>query len=249
MSSRSGLAEPGASAPHPQDSGPALLLRGILLLAYPLLSHVASLRDDGRWSALALASLVLLMLLGPLLLRRLWALLLLGVALLALCWLAGSRYAWMSLLAPPVVFTLLVAWGFARTLRAGQLPLVTRIVHALYQQAGMPVSAAADRYTRRLTAAWALLLLLLAAINLLLALLASPGGVLAMLGHPPTWAISHTQWSWFANLACWGLIGGFAILEYHLRQRWFRDQPYRNIVQFARQLLQLGPAFWRELLR
>lgn len=238
-----------ADAPQPQDAGPGLALRVLLLLAYPVLSHVASVRDDSRWSVLALASLVLLSLLGPLLQRRAWALALLAAALAALYALAGSPYAWMTLLAPPVVFTLLVAWGFARTLRAGQVPLVTRIVHALHARAGMPVSAAAERYTRRLTAAWALLLLLLAAINLVLALLAEPDGILAAFGIATPWTISHAQWSWFANLACWGLLGGFAALEYQVRMRRFDDHPYRDAGDFVRQLMRLGPGFWRELLR
>ncbi|MFT4247253.1 MAG: hypothetical protein QM581_04320 [Pseudomonas sp.] len=245
MSSRTAPAE----APHPEDTGLALGLRALLLLAYPVLSHLASLRDDGRWSALALASLVLLMLLGPLLHRRFWALGVLAVALAGLYALAGSRWAWMTLLAPPVLFTLVVAWGFARTLRRGQVPLITRIVHALHAQAGMPTSAATERYTRGLTAAWALLLAVLAAINLVLALIAAPDGVLWTLGLQPRWAISHAQWSWFANLACWGLIGGFAAAEYAIRQRHVEEQPYRTPAQFVRQLVQLGPAFWRELLR
>lgn len=238
-----------AEAPHPEDTGPALGLRMLLLLAYPVLSHVASLRDDGRWSALALASLVLLMLLGPLLHRRFWALGMLAAALAGLYGLAGSRLAWMTLLAPPVLFTVVVAWGFARTLRRGQVPLITRIVRALHVQAGMSLSAATERYTRRLTAAWALLLALLAAINLMLALVAVPDGVLWTLGMQSRWAITHTQWSWFANLACWGLIGGFAAVEYAIRQRRVEEHPYRTPAQFVRQLVQLGPAFWRELLR
>ncbi|WP_218569856.1 hypothetical protein [Pseudomonas sp. Hp2] len=245
MSSRIAPAE----APHPEDTGLALGLRMLLLLAYPVLSHLASLRDDGRWSALALASLVLLMLLGPLLHRRLWALGALAAALAGLYALAGSRFAWMTLLAPPVLFTLVVAWGFARTLRRGQVPLITRIVRALHEQARMPMPEATERYTRRLTAAWALLLATLAAINLALALIAAPDGVLWSLGVRSRWAITHAQWSWFANLACWGLIGGFAAVEYAVRQRRVEEHPYRTPVQFVRQLMQLGPAFWRELLR
>ena len=236
-------------AAHPEDTGLALGLRMLLLIAYPVLSHVASVRDDGCWSVLALASVVLLMLLGPLLHRRFWALGALMVALAGLYLLAGSGFAWMTLLAPPVLFTLVVAWGFARTLRRGEVPLITRIVRALYQQAAMPMPASTERYTRRLTAAWALLLVVLAVINLILALIAAPGGVLWSLGMRPAWSITHAQWSWCANLACWGLIGGFAVIEYAIRQRRIEPQPYRTPVQFVCQLVQLGPTFWRELLR
>lgn len=227
----------------------AALIRGLLLLAYPLLSHVASLRSGGAWAAVAMFSLVLLVLLTPLAQRRLWALPTLGLCMLALLWLAGSPLAWMLLLAPPVVFPLLVAWGFARTLATGQVPLIGRIMRALYQRAGMPVTTALERYTRRLTAAWAAVLVLLAALNLGLAASAVPGGLLATFGLQPWWPVSHEQWSWCANIANWGLIGGFFVVEYLLRAHLFPARPDRNPVQFARQMAQLGPAFWRDLLR
>lgn len=227
----------------------AVVLRVLLLLAYPLLSHIASLRDEGAWAALALLSLVLLCLLLPLAQRRGWAFIVLLAASLALAWIARSPLAWMLLLAPPVVFPLLVAWGFARTLLPGQVPLIGRIVQALYQRAAMPVTPALERYTRQLTVAWVIVLGLLAAVNLGLALSAVPDGLLAAFGIQPWWPVSHEQWSWCANIANWGLIGGFFALEYVVRKRLFPLRPYRNVGQFVRQMGQLGPAFWRDLLR
>ena len=235
---------------HAPGHGPlARTLRVGLLLAYPVLSHVASLRDEGMWAALALIGLAVLCLLEPLSLRRPWAWVgLLAVSLL-LFWLGGSRWAWMLLLAPPVVFPLLVAWGFARSLLQGQVPLITRIVQALYARAGMPVTPALHRYTRRLTGAWAGVLSLLAAINLGLAMSAVPDGLLAAFGMQPWWPVTHEQWSWCANVADWGLIGGFFALEYAVRSQLFPQRPYRNALDFMRQMGQLGPAFWRDLLR
>ncbi|WP_305805751.1 ketosynthase [Stenotrophomonas sp. YIM B06876] len=237
------------AAPGAGHGVAAALLRGLLLLAYPLLSHLASLRAGGAWAAGAMFSLVLLVLLAPLAQRRRWALPALGLCTLALLWLAGSPLAWMLLLAPPVVFPLLVAWGFARTLAPARVPLIGRIMRALYQHAGMPVTAALERYTRRLTAAWAAVLVLLAALNLGLAASAVPGGLLVTFGLQPWWPVSHAQWSWCANIANWGLIGGFFVLEYAVRTRLFPQRPDRNPAQFARQMAQLGPAFWRDLLR
>ncbi|MGV8960232.1 MAG: ketosynthase [Stenotrophomonas sp.] len=237
------------AAPEAGHGALAALMRVLLFLAYPLLSHVASLRNEGAWAAAALFSLAVLVLLAPLTQRRGWALAVLGLCTLALVGLAGSPLAWMLLLAPPVVFPLLVAWGFARTLAAGQVPLITRIMRALYQQAAMPVSVALERYTRRLTTAWVAVLILLAALNLGLAASAVPGGLLVTFGLKPWWPVSHEQWSWCANIADWGLIGGFFVLEYALRTRLFPDRPDRNPVQFARQMAQLGPAFWRDLVR
>ena len=107
-----GAASPGTGkAPRrdPLDTRAGIAARIVLLVAYPLLAHVASLREDGRWSALALASLALLMLLGPVLRLRPWALLLLVATCGGLYWLAGSDYVWVLLLLLPVAFTGLVA--------------------------------------------------------------------------------------------------------------------------------------------
>lgn len=238
------------TAGHEPGHGPAALaLRVILLLAYPVLSHVASLHSEGLWAAAALFGLVLLCLLEPLAKRRPAAWTVLLAAAVLLLWLGNSRWAWMLLLAPPVVFPLLVAWGFARSLLPGRVPLIQRIVQALYQRAGMPVTAVLECYTRRLTGAWAMVLSLLAAINLVLAMSAVPDGLLAAFGIQPWWPVTHEQWSWCANIADWGLIGGFFALEYAVRSKLFPKRPYRNALDFMRQMGQLGPAFWRDLLR
>jgi len=227
-------------------------LRLGLVLAYPLLCHAASVADAGsagRWSALALASLLLWCLLDGLWQRRLAPWLWLLASGLLLAWVAGSPWAWMLLLAPPVVFPLWVAWLFARTLGAGRQPLIARIVDAVHHQAGMPVEPALERYVRRLTAAWALVLVVLSLVNLVLALSVVPAGVLTGLGWQPWWPVSAVQWSWLANVANWGLLGGFGLLEYGWRSWCFPLRPDRNLWHFARLMAGLGPAFWRDLLR
>ncbi len=226
-----------------------MALRVALALSYPLFAHLASLNGSGAWAGLAMASIVLLLLLEPLLNRRLWALLALGACLLGLWWVAQSRYALMPLLAVPVVFISLVSWLFGRTLVKGRVPLITRIVEALYAQASTPMTPDLYRYTRQLTFAWALLLALLAVINLLLALCAVPDGVLAQLGHVPPVSVTNAQWSLFANVLNYGIVGGFFVVEYLLRKRRFPHRPYRNALEFAQQMARLGPHFWNEFLR
>lgn len=224
-------------------------LRVLLALAYPVFAHLASARADGGWAALALADIVLLLLLEPLLKRRLWALSLLGLCLLALWSISRSRYALMPLLAPPVVFVALVAWLFGRTLYAGRVPLITRIVEGLYAQASMPVSPALYLYTRRLTVAWVAVLGVLAVLNLLLALCAVPSGVLHQFGYTPVVSVTDEQWSLFANVLNYGIVGGFFVVEYWLRKRRFPHRPYRNAGEFVQQMARLGPRFWNELMR
>ena len=241
---------PAGHAPAAEDLADRLALPVQLALgvAYPFLAHMAGTRG-GAWSALALADLALLMLAAPLLRRRWWALVLLAALLATLSWWVGTPWLDLMLLAPPVLFTAWLAWWFGRSLRPGHAPLVTRIVLALYAQAGWATPPGLLAYARRLTAAWALLLAFLALANALLALWAVPGGVLDAFGRTPWIAVPHSAWSWFANLLNYGLVGGFMVAEFHYRKRHFPQRPYRNGIDFARRMAALGPAFWRDLLR
>ena len=224
-------------------------LRVLLAVAYPVFAHLASARADGGWAAIAMADIVLLLLLEPLLKRRVWALVAVALCLACLWIVSQSRYALVPLLAPPVVFIVLAAWLFGRTLVKGRVPLITRIVEGLYAQGAMPMTPALYRYTRQLTIAWTLMLSVLAIANLALALCAVPSGLLAQLGHPVAWSVTDEQWSLFANILNYGIVGLFFFIEYQLRVRRFPHRPYRNAGQFVQQMAQLGPRFWNELLR
>ena len=224
---------------------PSLLLLGV---AYPFLAHLAGTRG-GMWPALALADLVLLMLVLPLLHRRWWALGLLAASLALLAGLAGTIWLDLLLLAPPVLFTGWLAWWFARSLLGGREPLIARIVAALYARAGWPTSPELLAYARRLTAGWAAVLAFLTLANAALALVEVPGGVLDLLGRRPWFAVSPSAWSWFANLLNYGVLGGFMLGEFAYRKRRFPRRPYRNALDFGRQMAALGAGFWRDLLR
>lgn len=221
--------------------------RLVLAIAYPLLAHWASHRGSGLAATLALADLVLIVLLQPLAQRRGWAWALLAALAAALAALVDTRYPQMLLLAPPMLFTGMLGWWFGRSLRAPRVPVITRIVAALEGCEPSHVGPELLRYTRRLTGAWAGLLLGLAIANAVLALIAVPDGVLVRLGHAPVVAVSQTTWSWFANLLDYGIVGGFFVGEYLLRRRWFPQRPYRNFPDFLRRMAALGPAFWRQV--
>jgi len=229
------------------------LARLALALAYPPLAHWATHAGTGQAAGVALADLSLVVLIEPLLRGRVWALATFAGLLAALYALAGSGHTQTLLLAPPVLFLALLSWFFGRSLRAPRVPLITRIACALENHGeAMPADLAA--YTRRLTAAWSLVLGSLAVINALLAFAAVPGGVADRLdllppGPPPAWAVPREHWSLIANLLNYGVVGGFFIGEYALRHRFFPHRPYRNFLEFLQQMGRLGPAFWRGLFR
>lgn len=227
--------------------GAIVAVRVALAIAYPLLAHWASLHDRSDIAVLALVDLSLIVLLLPLAQRRPWAWALLALALVGLWSLRSTAYPQIMLLAPPVLFTAMLSWWFGRSLLPPRVPLISRIVSGLEQCPPAELSPELQRYTRRLTAIWAVLLAFLAVANTVLGLIAVPDGLLIRLGHPPVIVVSQQAWSWFANLLNHGIVGGFFIGEYVVRHRIFPDRPYRNFVDFLRRLGALGPGFWREL--
>jgi len=218
----------------------------LLAVAYPLLAHWASLEANGAAAVLALLDLSLIVLLQPLAQRRLWAWASLVLGAAALWTLRATPTPQLLLLAPPMLFTALLAWWFGRSLRAPRVPLISKIVAGLEQCAPAELAPELQRYTRRLTALWAGLLLALALANAVLGLIAVPDGVLMRLGYPPLLAVSQDAWSWFANLLNYGIVGGFFAGEYLYRKQRFPGR-YRNFADFARRMAGLRPAFWREL--
>lgn len=225
-----------------------LALQALLALAYTVLAHVASARDDDRIGAAALVVLALLLLLAPLVHRRLWAWLALPLLLAGVAALQRAGLVPVPMLLVPVAFVALIAWWFGRSLRVGRVPLITRIVAALDRTPPPAMEPALRDYTRKLTAAWAWLLAALALLNMALALIAVPDGLLARLGWEAPLAVTRTQWSWVANLCNYGIVGGFFVIEYHARKRRFPGR-YRNFADFLRRLAGLGPAFWRDFLK
>ncbi|HET7126916.1 MAG TPA: ketosynthase [Lysobacter sp.] len=228
--------------------GALALARVALAVAYPVLAHLASARDSGALAAFAVVDIALILLL-PALARSSWrAWVALAVVALVSIWLAQTHYAQLPLLLVPVLFVGLVAWAFARTLRAGRVPLIARIVSALEAKEPAQLEPEIARYTRSLTGVWAAVLAALAAVNLVLALLAVPGGLLASFGIATPWPVDERLWSWCANGATYGLIGGLMVAEFAWRSRRFPGRD-GGPLDFARRMVALGPGFWNGLFR
>lgn len=226
---------------------PLATLRLLLAIAYPLLAHRASVDGSGLVALLALADLAVIVLLQPLARRRGWAWLLLVAIGVGLWAVHGSKVPALLLLAPPVLFTALLSWWFGRSLQAGRVPLISRIVSGMEGCEPPALKPELKHYTRCLTLAWTVLLAGLALANAVLALIAVPDGVLMRLGYPPLLAVSQDAWSWFANLLNYGIVGSFFLGEYVYRKRRFPDRPYRNFPEFMQRMAALGPGFWRTL--
>lgn len=218
-----------------------------LAVAYPLLAHWATHDGGGVPAAIAMADLVALCLIAPLMQGQGWAWGVLAVSGAALAWLAQTPYAQMLLLAPPMLFVGFVAWMFWRSLRPPREPLITRIVAAMEGCKPATLPAPLYRYSRKLTAAWAYVMAALAVANGVLALIAVPDGVLARLGVASPVTIGQEAWSLFANVLNYGIVGGFFVGEYTLRRWLFPHRPYRHFFDFLRQMAALGPRFWRGL--
>jgi uncharacterized membrane protein len=219
------------------------LLPLLLGLAFPLLAHASVMTDCAGLAVLATLCLALF-LLWPLR-QRLSLIAVLLAALVAVLWLLWQRgAAHLPLLLPPIMITAAVGSYFARSLKSGSVPLIERVVRAVYQ--GAPIKPAVIAYVRRLTWAWAALLYALSAICAVLALLATPGGLLMAVGITPAWTVPMPLWSLFANLINYLVIGLFFVGEYlYRRWRFPEPPPYRNFAGFLKRVGQLGPTFWR----
>ncbi len=114
---------------------------------------------------------------------------------------------------------------FARSLRAGHTPLITRYALAMGASDRPPV----HRYTRRLTLAWALLCGTLAILSALLAVLA------------PT-----AVWALVANGLNYLLLAGLFMLEYPLRSWLLRGEPRHGFLAY---LLELARVDHHRILR
>lgn len=203
------------------------VLQALLVVAWLVLAHLAVVGGDGRHAAAALLCIVALLLVPALLRARPLAWLVLAAAAVSGWWLAPTPYLWLPLRLVPVAFVALVAFGFARTLRRGNTPLVARIVAALDATTPAALPADLQAYARRLTQAWALLLAALALFDLWMALHATP-----------------EQWSWLANVGDYVVILGFMLGEFAWRRHRFPGAQ-RGFLRFLRAMVALGPGFWR----
>jgi len=185
------------------------VLLGLLLIGYQILAHFITAAD--RLTVFGVAVMIV-----PVVGGAFWALWSEFGARVAIIALAGTTLASAAAVAlwgwpsaalvyglPHFSANLFLLWFFARTLRAGGEPLVTRIAQRLE---GGTLPEVMRGYTRRVTMAWSMFFAAQLATSLLLYCFAS-----------------RTVWSFFINIVSSLLIPMMFVAEYGWRWVWHRE--------------------------
>ena len=200
-------------------------MRWLLAACYPVLAHLALMRQQAALEWIALTALFAAVFYTGLRNGRRFEWLAFAVfagATGALILVDAHGYA---LYLPPLVFPSLVLISFACSLLPGRVPLVTRI--ATFEHGGqLPPQLVA--YTHRLTWMW----------SGLLALVLSVDAALLAFG-------SRESWSLWANFYGYLFVGAVFAVEYIYRRLRFRKLPQPGVVKYIRRLAQAGAAGWR----
>lgn len=187
-----------------------------LALGYPLLAHLAVLTKDWRLEWLALVWLLAIAISGALIRRRPWAwgLMLGGSGLLY--WLVVEGNGLYALYIPPAAIPAALFVLFASSLKAGEVPLVTRIARLMHDG---PLPDDLVVYTRHVTQLWCCVCAALFLSAVLLAVFASP------------WL-----WSLMTNVIHYAVLGAVFVLEYGYRRWRYRHHEHFGLFQYLRRL-------------
>jgi uncharacterized membrane protein len=192
----------------------------LLILAYPLLAHLATAMQDLRlqWAALTMLAAIPFY-------ERLrgvqpgaWAVwLCIAAALYGLVFLGGGQYA---LFIPPVLLPAAAGMLFGESLLPGRTPLITRIARAA-RGGSLPAELAG--YTRRVTVLWTILLFSISLVSAALALFAP----------------LHI-WSLFTNMICYLILGAMFPAEYVWRRWRHRGVDHPGFWTYLRQVARIN---------
>ena len=229
-----------ASSPSPDHARRFALC---LLPVYPLLAIAGALSHRQIFALLALALLLTVLLLPPMLARRgaawlLWCAVLAG---LLLVWMGG--FAGLLLEVVPVLINALLAIWFGRTLATAE-PLVERFIIAIegaerLQQPGVAA------YARQLTWFWTVLLGAQALLLTVLLLCADHSGLLQRFGVASPLQVPERWAAAWLHLGCYALLALAFLLEYGYRRWRLRHLSHPGLHDM---LLQLA-LHWPQLVR
>lgn len=191
----------------------------LCILTYPVLVHLSVILGQPVLAGAALVALYAGFAFRALARGRVaaWAGLLAAAALAALAVRQGA--ALYALYLPPILLPAAMFAWWAPTLRAGRVPLVTRMATAIRG----PLSAEHAAYTRGVTVMWVGVFALLAAAGAACALWASPA-----------------LWSLVTNVLSPVLLGLVFVVEYLFRRWYLRHETHPGFVTFLRQIARAG---------
>lgn len=187
-----------------------------LALGYPLLAHLAVVFHEARLQWLALVWLIAISLWSALAERRpwAWAVLLIGAfALYGLVMGGGGLYA---LYVPPAVIPAALFIVFARSLRGGEIPWISRIATIMR---GAPLPQPLVVYTRQITLLWCGVFVVMFASAVVLAIWATP-----------------ELWSVMTNVVHYLILGAVFVLEFAYRRLRYRDLEPWGLFEYLRRL-------------
>lgn len=214
-----------SSAPTPKSTSRRWLP---LMLGYPVLAIAGALTHRQGFSLAACALLLTVLMAPALTARRLlpWGVWLITLA--AMGWLGWHGMAGLLLECVPIAVNVLLACLFGRSLRAGSMPLIARIIEALEgrERLGVPGVAA---YARHLTWFWTLLASAQALVLAVLLLCAEPGGLLSALGIASPWPVHAGLAQSYAHLGGYMLMASAFVLEHFFRRWHLRHIPHPSL--------------------
>lgn len=191
-----------------------------LVLAYPTLAHLSVWLSNRSLQWLALVCLLATGLWNPLLSKRPWAWLALFVGAAALFVVTRRGNGMYALYAPPILIPLAMLLLFARSLRKGETPLITRIATTMR---GEPLPEALRIYTRRVTQLWC-------GVSTLLIISALTSAI---------WANAEV-WSLMTNLVHYLALGAVFVLEFFYRRLRYRQLEPWGLLQYLRRLTRVN---------
>jgi len=219
----------------------ALGCKSALVLAYPVVAHLAVILDSRPLLVAALALLIVMPMLPALTRGSLVAWIAVPAIVTGLWWVSHSTHATLPLYIAPILVPGFMAGVFGSSLLAGQTPLIEQMIRIMESDHGDVPEETVWAYARNLTRGWTILFIAISATSLVLGLLAEPDGLLLAAGIQPPVTVSQEVWSLFANLIGYLLVAAFFVIEYAYRRQRFPQQPYRNLLDFLLRVLAAMP--------
>ena len=193
----------------------------LILLTYPLFSHVFVISGHPFWAAVYLLGLIGLFLIQAILKQNLLLVLIMTSLLVTGTSLVMQNQSTVLMYLPPVMINLGLLLLFGRSLKHDHIPIITRYAQLIDGHLDQQMSI----YTKRVTQVWTILFFVLLIESICLSIF-SPIVI----------------WSLFTNFVNYILVIVIFVAEYIYRNVVYPDLPKRSFLQFLYQLLQIRPS-------